>query len=457
MEDTEKERVIISNRDYEGSIDLQCLYTDEDLEIITDLFPLTEEENKRIQKIQNSEDKKLEIEEVIRKNIIERSAENLQYGAGIIFPYQMSELTNLAIEDLITEIQGWVNYNATHFPNTRIRELDFSRVILGTNGVEKFCNKLQDDPNLFNEVEGSNLNFSDNLIGDAGAIILAKFITTARETHHFFANNLDVSFNLIGDDGAVAAISRAITYQASTNHSIDLNLSNNQIGDGGAEYLARTLNSALENNPELQLNLRLENNRIGDNGIGDNGIEHLVPAIINIKPIQNIICFDLSGNKITMKGVETVTEHILKMMETDPKTKEYLTEIDLDFSNNEISNENAEFLYKFLSTILKEKPKTRIKLNFSNNKIGNNFCQEVIQPLLDDIEKLETKVHIELNFSNNQIEEEKASFYSDQVYTKFAETNKTVKIGFEMAPRGTTTPTYYKEFGASNSLMSMGH
>ena len=170
-----------------------------------------------------------------------------------------SELYSLTLHNIGLQSQGLEHLcNALTSANCRLTNLNVSDNLIGDEGIVLLSNVLTSV-----NCRLTNLNVSNNVIGDEGIVLLSNALTSV----NCRLTNLNVSNNVIGDEGIVL-LSNALT---SVNCRLtNLNVSNNVIGDEGIVLLSNALTS---------VNCRLTNLNVSDNLIGDEGIKHLRKAL----------------------------------------------------------------------------------------------------------------------------------------------------------------------------------
>jgi internalin A len=222
-------------------------------------------------------------------------------------------------------------------------------------------------------------------------VALVGFDLSSTEVASLFSSDafeglttLNLSGNQIGNEGA-QSIAKNLT------NLTTLDLSSNQIGDQGAQSIA-------ENLPNLTT-LNLWGNQIGDQGaesVAENlthlttlqlGSNHIgVEGAQSIaKNLPNLTTLDLSSNQIGDQGAQSVAENLPNLTT-------------LDLSSNQIGNEGAQSIAENLPNLT--------TLNLWNSQIGVEGAQSIAENLAN----LTT-----LDLSSNQIGDEGAQSIAENL------------------------------------------
>ncbi|CAF1568788.1 unnamed protein product [Adineta ricciae] len=273
-----------------------------------------------------------------------------------------SEIGDREIQYLATALLD----NTVNNIHLTLDELDLERNLIGDQGAQYLGKAFEKNNRLV------ELNLSENRIGDQGALYLAN--TFKKNTR---LTKLDLSKNRIGNQGAqylndafekstalidldldenpgsfCATVSALISLK--NNKTITrISLSDNQIGDQGAQRLA----DFIKNNTSLT-DLWLDNNRIGDQGA-----QYLLNALANNKTLTTLklygnpssLCWALDAaisirhdekctrvylheTQITDQGVQIIADAL----------KNNLTVESLNLDGNQISDYGARYLANVL-------------------------------------------------------------------------------------------------------------
>ena len=191
----------------------------------------------------------------------------------------------------------------------------------------------------------TNLDLSDNTVGDSGAVSLSQALAVNSSL-----TNLDLTRNSIRDFGA-ASLSQALSVNSSLTN---LDLSGNDIGYAGAASLSQALavNSSLTHlnlrgncigfsgaaslSQSLAVNSSLTNLYLGWNNIGDSGAVSLSQALADNSTLTNL---DLSVNSIGDSGAVSLSQALAANS----------TLTNLDLSINSIGDSGAVSLSQALA------------------------------------------------------------------------------------------------------------
>ena len=258
--------------------------------------------------------------------------------------------------------------------NTTLTNLDLSENKIGDSGACFLSDAIKVNTVL------TNLHLSGNRTGDSGAGFLSDAIKV-----NTVLTKLDLSVNRIGDSGA-ASLSDAIKVNTVLTN---LNLSGNEIGASGAGFLSDA----------IKVNTVLTNLNLSGNWIGASGAGFLSDAIKVNTVLTNL---NLSGNEIGDSGAGSLSDAI--------KVNTVLTNLHL--SGNRIGDSGAGFFSDAIkvNTVL-------TNLNLSGNEIGDSGAG-----FLSDAIKVNI-VLTNLNLCWNEIGDSGAGFLSDAVKVNTVLTN----------------------------------
>ena len=147
-------------------------------------------------------------------------------------------------------------------------------------------------------VNGFNIKtliLSDNMLGDSGAMALARGL---KQVSRGSMQKLDLNSNSISEDGATA-FAMMLRFNKSLS---ELNLSFNNIGDQGAVAIAAA----------LQINTTLRCLSLRRNGIGNTGVQKIAEYLPRMSALKEFILskndFDQNGASALLRGLRSNVE-----------------------------------------------------------------------------------------------------------------------------------------------------
>ena len=222
-------------------------------------------------------------------------------------------------------------------------------------------------------LEGSGLralHLGENDLGDEGAAVLARGILKLNTALRF----LDLRSNGITAAGAMSLQGLVINSQ----HLLGLDLSNNELGDLGAQAMARglqhsscllqTLDLSFNQIDEaaakalaamLRTNKTLQKLNLSFNNLGDQGVRLVVSALLRNGSLRLL---DLRRNGITNEGAMSVASYLPKMHGLK----------ELMLSKNEISQRGATALLEGLRQNVELR-----HLNVDDTKLAESIARKI--------------------------------------------------------------------------------
>lgn len=246
--------------------------------------------------------------------------------------------------------------------NKELKYIDFSYSNATNRNVDDICQVLSSHPKL------AKLSFRGNQI--------CEYIPSLSELLGSVKTlvEIDLSDNRIGDDGCKELLQSLTNLSRSNKLSLKkIDLSGNGIERGGSHALKDLILSS------VQLECIIFNN----NDIQNEGCIHIAEGLADCKSISH---FELVHNGISMEGVKAIG----KMLSSNTSLKSFT-----------FSHQNAKRIegIKFLCQGIQSNKNIK-ELNLSNNKIGSEGTSMIVETLIHN------KSLVSLDLSSNDVEDE---------------------------------------------------